>query len=556
MLKKQHTVFFMHNVYNFVNKKLKMLKKYLILIVITIVCINCAQYVAPTGGIKDEIPPKIITTKPANKTLNFNQKEIILNFDELIETTNLQQELLITPKPDGLMTVKNKGKSVILKFDTLFKENTTYTFNFRNGIKDLSEKNPATNLKYIFSTGNKIDSLIYSGKVKYLLRNLPASEMTIGLFDLKDSFKLKTSKPYYFIKTDTSGLFNLENIRNGNYKVIVYADRNNNLIYDDKNEEVAFKIDTLKLDKSVLDETFKVALFDKKAPKVQKSISKSQEYVITLDESLKNIKVEFQNKSDSIPYIFKEKNIIFFNSKNNDKDSVYVKILAKDSSDNELNHEAKFRFREPEKKKKEKFVEMNIQPSTGNDIAIPIKYEINFDKPINIENYQKMTINIDSTIKDTVQKNNIIWSSNKTKLTIQTKYKVGKIVTLNLEKGAFINIYGDSSSKFQVKNPVLNEEDYGILTGKVIGFNTDKKIIQLINESEQIVKEIISNEKFEFKTIKEGTYFVRIIIDSDQDGKWSRGDLEKLKQGESVFFSPNIKIKSNFEINDFNIELK
>jgi uncharacterized protein (DUF2141 family) len=533
-----------------------MIQKLLVSIVILSMCISCAQYASPTGGKKDEIPPKVVSSKPVNKSLNFGSKEIELVFDELIESTNLQQELLITPKPEGLWTVKNKGYSVVLKFDTLFKSNTTYTFNFRNGIKDLSEKNPASNLKYIFSTGSKIDSMAYSGTVLYLMRNKPAENITVGLFDLRDTFKLKSSKPYYFIKTDTSGLFNLENLRDGNYKVIAFNDRNNNSMYDDKNEEIAFKSDTLKLFKPIANEIFKVAMFDKKAPKVQKNTSKGEEHLVTFDENLKSYTVSFKNKTDSIPYSYKDKIITFYNVKKNDKDSVFTKIIAIDSSDNQLEYEARFKFREADKKKKERFVTMNIQPSTGNDMNWPLKYEIFFDKPILTEFLNKIKIKMDSTIKDSINIKDVVWNINKTKLTITKPLKKGTELSLMVEKGAFINVMGDSSSKMNIKNLIINEEDYGLLNGKVIGQKGKQKILQLIDENEVLTKEIIVNENFEFKLIKEGTYFVRVIIDEDKNGKWSRGDLEKNLQPESVFFSPVIKIKSNFEINNFDIELK
>ena len=533
-----------------------MLKNIVILLVISIVCINCAQYAAPTGGKKDETPPKLLASKPASKTLNYKSRTIELVFDELIETTNLQQDLIVTPKPEGLMTVKNKGKAVELKFDKDFRPNTTYTFNFRNGVRDLSEKNPATNLKYIFSTGDKIDSLTYEGTVKYLLTGKPANEITIGLYAFKDTFDLKKSKPYYFIKTDTSGIYKLENLKDGQYKVLAFNDKNNNLMYDDKNEEIGFRKDTLNLIKNISNETYKVAIFDKKPPKVLKNNTKSEDHTIQFDETLKEVEVKFLSTKDSLPYSYSGTQIQFYNSRKNSTDSNFVNIKAIDSTGNVLELKTKFKFREAEKKKKESFVEMNIQPSTGNDIDLPIEYSILFDKPIQLIDTSKMTIQVDSSKREVVNSKEIKWNENHTALTFNKAGKRGKMISFILEKGAFINVLGDSSSKFMLRNPVLELENYGMLKGKILNPKKVDYIIQLMDETEKIRKETMSTEKFSFEKIKEGTYFVRVIIDTDKNKKWSKGDVEKMQEAESVFFSPKIRIKANFEINDFNIELK
>ena len=46
--------------------------------------------------------------------------------------------------------------------DTL-KENTTYALNFGSAVRDNNEGNPLNSLRYVFSTGPEIDSLVVSG---------------------------------------------------------------------------------------------------------------------------------------------------------------------------------------------------------------------------------------------------------------------------------------------------------------------------------------------------------------------------------------------------------
>src|SRR5690606_15868769 len=105
------------------------------------------------------------STFPENKTKNFTGREFRLTFNELVDASALSNELFIVPDPGSPYETKVKNNVVTLKFDKPLAENTTYTLNFRNGIKDLTEKNPARNLKLVISTGNEIDSLQVTGTI-------------------------------------------------------------------------------------------------------------------------------------------------------------------------------------------------------------------------------------------------------------------------------------------------------------------------------------------------------------------------------------------------------
>lgn len=112
--------------------------------IIYLACIllsSCAQIIAPTGGEPDKTPPELVSSYPENKTKNYKGKEFKLSFNELIDASKLNSELVIVPDPGQPYEVKVKNKEVIIKFDKELAENTTYTLNFRNGITDLTEKN-------------------------------------------------------------------------------------------------------------------------------------------------------------------------------------------------------------------------------------------------------------------------------------------------------------------------------------------------------------------------------------------------------------------------------
>src|SRR5687768_4706212 len=117
---------------------------------------KCAQQVSPTGGKKDSLAPNLVESVPLNKTLNFKGKKIELFFDEYVVVDNINQKLIITPEADNPYSYKQNGMSVALTFKNQFQDSTTYTLSFGDAIKDFAEKNPAKNLKLVFSTGSSL----------------------------------------------------------------------------------------------------------------------------------------------------------------------------------------------------------------------------------------------------------------------------------------------------------------------------------------------------------------------------------------------------------------
>ena len=231
--------------------------KYILYCICIFLMLGCAQFVPPTGGPTDKAAPKLLNSNPSNKTKNFHGNTISMDFDEYIDITALKQELIIVPDPNILYLIKQKDKNVKLVFEKQFPDSTTFTLNFRNGIKDLSERNPSKNLKIVFSTGPEIDSLTLNGTIIDLHTKLPVLDALVGLYK-KDTLPLNKKKPDYFMKTDSSGKYLFENIKADKYFIMSFTDKNQNLIFDQKNENIGFIKDTVIVNKNTVIDTLEI----------------------------------------------------------------------------------------------------------------------------------------------------------------------------------------------------------------------------------------------------------------------------------------------------------
>jgi hypothetical protein len=224
-----------------------LIRKYKYILFITLVLVitgGCAKMVAPTGGPKDEQHPLIEEINPANYSTNFKSKKVKIAFDEFIQLKDLKQNLIISPLLDTQPEISIKGKSLHINFEQAFEDSTTYNIYFGNTVQDYNEGNPIENFQYVFSTGDKIDSMSVQGQVLNSFNLLPEKDVFIMLYNTKyDSIPYKEI-PNYISKTNEEGIFRISNIRMDSYKLFCIRDLNKNYLFDMPDEDIAF-IDTL-----------------------------------------------------------------------------------------------------------------------------------------------------------------------------------------------------------------------------------------------------------------------------------------------------------------------
>lgn len=517
---------------------------------LTTIFISCAQFVPPTGGPKDITPPSLTKSQPVNGTLNFKDKLITLSFDELIDINSLRQELIITPQPKGAFDVKVKSNEVSLKFDDEFNDSTTYTFNFRKGIKDLNEKTPAQNLKLVFSTGNEIDSLSLSGKTNYLWTGQIAEDILVGLYAInnKDSIPVLKRKPSYFIKSDTSGLFKFENIKSGKYQLLAFQDKNSNLIFDQKNEQFSFQADTIKLDSNL--SSLSLALYpnDRTELKVKRSLARRNNYSITFNKNYEKIEVLFPT-SDSLTYQFQREELLFYKyPKTND--TTLTKIIVLDSLGQTLELENKIYFLEDlndKDKIQELLIRSEIKPN--QNLKKPITYNFNFEYPISSLDTTKIQILGDTTFFESFSTH---WlDPSHTSLEITTNPIAQRELKFTFLNSAITNYKSDTNTTYTLINKLYPQESYGLIDGKIEG-DSSSYIVQLIEQqSLQVIDYQLTNSKFVFKKVIAGNYYLRIIKDANGNHRWDTGNFELQLPPEQIIIYPELlKLKENFELRD------
>lgn len=205
----------------------------------------CARQSAPTGGPKDTTPPAIdSTTSTPNFSTRFNKKRIQLTFNEWITLSDVQTQVVVSPPliTKRVPDVRLKGKTVIVEIPEaeVLRPNTTYTINFGTAVKDLHEGNVAQDLRFVFSTGDFIDSLSVRGNVVDAFTGEPVDNISLMLYDNPRDSVVRLEKPYYFARTSKDGQFIIQNVRSGDFKIVAIDDADQNLKWSGENERIGF----------------------------------------------------------------------------------------------------------------------------------------------------------------------------------------------------------------------------------------------------------------------------------------------------------------------------
>ncbi len=209
---------------------------------------RCASIGTPTGGPKDTLPPVVVAVVPEDGATNFKSKSIYIEFDEYVQLKDQQKEIYVSPamgkKP--VFTMRGRGIYIQIKDDSLLPE-TTYAIEFGSSVADNNESNALHGLRYVFSTGSAIDSLICSGYTEdsYTADSLGKSFIwfyeadSVETPDTYDStiFKYKPSK---IARSQNNGIFIAQNLKPVPYRVYAIFDANDNQTYEPSIDKVGF----------------------------------------------------------------------------------------------------------------------------------------------------------------------------------------------------------------------------------------------------------------------------------------------------------------------------
>jgi len=187
------------------------------------------------------------------------------------------------------------------------------------------------------------------------------------------------------------------------------------------------------------------------------------------------------------------------------------------------------------------------------DILRP--FNLNFERPLKTVDSTKIFFT-DTTFK-TPLPFKLTPDSTNTKLVLDYPWTENTIYKLILEKDAISDSLGNTILKNDtITIKTKRETDYGSLKIRFTQFSADKHalLIFLINSNiAQTLK--VDAPEINIKLFRPAEYELRIVYDTNQNGKWDTGDYwKKLQPEKTVALPKKVNIRSNWD-NEMTIQL-
>lgn len=512
---------------------------------------DCAKKGSPTGGPKDSIPPIITRTVPENYSTNFDGNEIKIYFDEFIKLRDINKNILISPPFEIQPTITPTSTSKVLKVilnDTL-QPNTTYTINFGKSIEDNNEGNPFEYYKYVFSTGSYIDSLTVNGTLKDAVLPKLETPITVGLYEVNDATTdsiIYNKKPRYITTVrDSSTAFTIENIKEGNYHLVAFQEKNANYSYQPSTDKVAFYNTTLSVptDSSYALTIFKEEpdftlvrpkqmaqnhiLFGYEGPESDVTLTwiseKPEDFIATQYQDL---------KKDTLHYWFQPKttqdSILFTAKRGETIDTLLVKMkeLYKDS--------------------------LTISPYSKNVITLKDTFFLAVNTPLLAVDASKILV----TDKDTItiaSRLELLKKYNRVAVLFDKKEEQQYAITLF--PGAVTDFFNETNDTLRLNTRTKLTSDYGTISMTLQNNVSQNMLVEITNSKFDVVnsayltKEDVGRVFFDFLT--PGDYYIRVIKDTNENGRWDTGNYLLKRFPEEIIYYPSmLEVKANWYLEE------
>ena len=121
---------------------------------------------------------------------------------------------------------------------------------------------------------------------------------------------------------------------------------------------------------------------------------------------------------------------------------------------------------------------------------------------------------------------------------------------LTIDSAAVMSVYGLHNDPLTKDFKVRGLEQYANVYFKV---NVkDNAFVELLGSSEKVMRTVpVKNGAFELLNVSPGTYYLRLTIDKNGNGKWDTGNYSNHLQPEEVYYYPKkLRLRANWDLDE------
>ena len=576
-------------------KRAQMLMKAPLLMLAALAVGACANMGRPEGGPRDETPPVFVRSDPAPGAVNVSATRLHAYFDENIQLEDAFDKVVVSPAMKTPPQVTANGRHLTVEFRDTLRDSTTYTVDFADAIKDLNEGNILDGFALDFSTGPVIDTLRISNQyVQFTIRNLPPGEYRVfAINDVNRDYHWDRSEDVAFLPGTVSPSTEAIVVTD----TLFAADRSDSLVM---RQGIRYLPNDLFL--SWFNEGYKASyLQDYKRPERRR---------ITIDfaapqDSATEIRIvdgapgagrladewalaRISERRDSIELWLADTTVLAADSLR-----LSVRYLKTDTTDQLVwtTDTLRFFFKDrvdKEKEKQEKQRQKQLDKlrelaAEGDSVAadslarlesvvvVPEFLAIrslnsgrqDLNKPMYLESTVPWT-GLDSAGVHMEVLQDTLWmpvpgvrlvpdSANLLmRRRIDLPWIHGAKYRLTIDSLAATSLYGTWNRPLKEEFTVTEPEDYANLTFTIPGTDSLQLVVELLNASDEpVVRAVkpVGTDRLVFRYLPPASYYARLIVDRNANGRWDTGSIADSIQPEDVYyFSRKLNLRKNWDV--------
>ena len=564
-------------------------------------CANKGQ--GPTGGPKDETPPRMVRSIPEMGALNFDRQQIMVEFDENIVLERPSENIIISPPQRRNPDIRAQGRRLIVRFDEPLKDNTTYTINFGNAVADLNERNVLPNFRFSFSTGSEIDTLRITGILINAEDLNPVSGVIVGIYaEHHDS--VFTQKPFLRVgRTDENGHFSIDNIREGTYSLFALGDLNRDFFWqageglamlDSLVTPIARLVehrDTIWTDSVTIDTIHvfshthfypnNIILRYFRENKVHQRLVRTErtqpeKFTIVFNTTLEELPeitplnfdwenkhvLQINNTVDTLTYwlidsLLWQLDTLQFAITYLRTDSIFQLEETTDTLNVALR-----RARQPAPRGAGRRAEAELETPARVPLTLQTNITATFEifNPITIrvneplKNFDFSMIMLKERVDTLLVPLEFEWEQtdlSQMNFAINFDWESEKSYVLTIDSAAFVSVFGKTNDEFSGSFRIRSLAEYSEL--RVVLTNFDPRaVVQLLDSRDNVLRtKPAETPEVVFRHLRPADYFLRLFIDENGNGIWDTGCFATRRQPEEVFYYPyRLTLRANFEFTE------
>ncbi len=201
-------------------------------------------------------------------------------------------------------------------------------------------------------------------------------------------------------------------------------------------------------------------------------------------------------------------------------------------------------------KSKPQLIKINIAGSNSIHNSTPFDtISISFDEPI---------AKLDSSLIIVERRRDSLWLAQKYSLEqdsidrlrfrILSNWQAGIEYRVSVDSASMQSLYGKYNDKAAHTFRVQSNEDLSSLTLKLGGLADSTAIVELLSTNGDVqLSQKAKDGQVYFQYIKPGEYYLRLYLDSNNNGRWDAGEYP-LKQPEWIYYNPNsFNLRKNWQ---------